>query len=302
MKRSMQSGTGDYSEDLVVRDHAAEVSEGRRFEFGANWARFLCLVDEDHIRLAEQSLRTMLAVDDLVGKRFLDVGSGSGLFSLAARRLGATVRSFDYDPKSVACTVELKRRFFPDDPEWQIEEGSALDDDYLKTLGVWDVVFSWGVLHHTGAMWQALDHVAGLVAGGGRMFIAVYNDQGRQSLMWKKVKQAYCALPQPLRPLVLAVALIRLWGPTAIRDFSKLTPGASWRNYRERGMSPWHDVVDWVGGLPFEVAKPEDIFSFCQTRGFQLDRLKTCGGGLGCNEFVFTRIKTSHDHSVLGVI
>jgi 2-polyprenyl-6-hydroxyphenyl methylase/3-demethylubiquinone-9 3-methyltransferase len=56
-----------------------------------------------------------------------------------------------------------------------------------------------------------------------------------------------------------------------------------------RGMSPWRDVVDWVGGLPFEVAKPEEIFEMFQQRGFSLDRLRTCAGGLGCNEFVFSR-------------
>lgn len=290
MKRSMQGGISDYSEELIVRDHATEVSEGQRFEFGINWERFLSLIDEDRIRLAEESLRTMLRVDDLEGKRFLDVGSGSGLFSLAARRLGATVHSFDYDPKSVACSAELKRIYFLDDPGWVLDEGSVLDQDFLRRLGQWDVVLSWGVLHHTGAMWQALSNVTSLVAQGGQLFIAIYNDQGRQSLMWEKVKRAYCASPQPFRFLVLIAALIRLWGPTTVRDLSKATPGATWRNYRDRGMSPWHDVVDWVGGLPFEVAKPEEIFNFYQARGFRLDQLKTCAGGHGCNEFVFTKL------------
>lgn len=116
---------------------------------------------------AKSSLRRMLNVESLEGKTFLDVGSGSGLFSLAARRLGAKVHSFDYDPKSVACTRELKRRYFPEDPQWTIEEGSVLDRDYLTRLGQFDVVYSWGVLHHTGAMWEALGNVAPLVAGGG---------------------------------------------------------------------------------------------------------------------------------------
>jgi 2-polyprenyl-6-hydroxyphenyl methylase/3-demethylubiquinone-9 3-methyltransferase len=52
-------------------------------------------------------------------------------------------------------------------------------------------------------------------------------------------------------------------------------------------MSPWRDVVDWVGGYPFEVAKPEAIFKFYQRRGFTMVDLNTCGGGHGCNEFVF---------------
>ena len=126
-----------------------------RFAFGANWSRFLARLTPERIRLAESSLTDWLG--DLRGRSFLDIGSGSGLFSLAARNLGARVHSFDYDPDSVACTAELRRRFHPDDPDWGVEQGSALDEPYLRSLGMFDVVYSWGVLHHTGDMWRALD-------------------------------------------------------------------------------------------------------------------------------------------------
>jgi 2-polyprenyl-3-methyl-5-hydroxy-6-metoxy-1,4-benzoquinol methylase len=172
--------------------HAQELSRGERFQFGANWARFLELLNDDRIAQAERSLRSMLGVEDLNGKTFLDVGSGSGLFSLAARRLGAKVHSFDYDPQSVACTRELKRRYFDNDAQWLVEEASALDPAYLSTLGTFDIVYSWGVLHHTGAMWQALGNVEPLVAQPGRLFIAIYNDQGRASVMWARIKRLYC--------------------------------------------------------------------------------------------------------------
>ncbi len=272
--------------------HAEEIEAGSRFAFGENWSRFLTELDDDRIRQAEQSLSDMLKVKNLRGKRFLDIGSGSGLFSLAARRLGATVHSFDYDPKSVACTGELKRRYFPDDPDWHMEQGSALDVDYLKSLGQWDVVYSWGVLHHTGNMSQALTNVSNLVCDGGNLFIAIYNDQGRASGFWLRVKKTYNRLPNGFRWLILWPAAIRLWGPTTIRDLFAGRPFHTWRNYSKgslRGMSPWRDIEDWVGGFPFEVATPERIFRYYRDRGFRLEELKTCAGGHGCNEFVFRK-------------
>ena len=267
-----------------------EIAAGERFAFGENWQRFLSILDDNRIRKAEESLRQMLEVPDLEGRSFLDVGCGSGLFSLAARRLGARVHSFDYDPQSVACVQELRRRYFTADTQWAIEEGSALDTAYLARLGRFNVVYSWGVLHHTGAMWQALDNVASLVLPGGKLFIAIYNDQGKISDRWRAIKRAYNRLPAGLRFLVTIPVLIHLnWRP-AVRDMFRLRPFETWRNAgRERGMSAWRDLIDWVGGYPFEVAKPEAIFDFYRRRGFTLVRLVTCGGSLGCNEFVLIR-------------
>ncbi|HEY3136224.1 MAG TPA: class I SAM-dependent methyltransferase [Blastocatellia bacterium] len=270
-----------------------ELRAGRRFEFGKNWRRFLALVDEDRIAMAENSLKEMLEIEDLRRKSFLDIGSGSGLYSLAARRLGARVHSFDYDPQSVACTAELKQRYYPGDLEWVVEQGSALDADYLRSLGEFDIVYSWGVLHHTGQMWQALENVEGSVGPGGKLFIAIYNDMGSQSARWRWIKRAYNSLPRGLRlPFAIGVmapseikGMIGAVMHTGLKEYV-----SSWIQPRpERGMSRWRDLIDWVGGYPYEYAKPEEVFDFYKDRGFAISRMQCGGVGLGCNQFVFIR-------------
>ena len=186
--------------------HAREVARGERFEFGGNWANFLSVLDEDRIAAAERGVQRMLQSERLDGLRFLDIGSGSGLSSLAARRLGARVHSFDYDPQSVACTNELRRRYFPGDADWIVERGSALDAGYVRALGLFDVVYSWGVLHHTGQMWDALENAVLPVAPAGKLFIAIYNDTGTQSRRWHAIKRMYNELPAIARkPFAVAV-------------------------------------------------------------------------------------------------
>jgi SAM-dependent methyltransferase len=269
-------------------------NDPQRFAFGANWLRFLKVVDETRLAEAEKSLLAIIGdAKEIAGRRFLDIGSGSGLFSLAAARLGASrIHSFDYDPQSVACTQEVKRRFAPPAAQWTVERGDCLNRDYVAALGRWDVVYSWGVLHHTGKMWEAIGNAADLVDNDGLLFIAIYNDQGRTTRFWTGVKRLYNS------GLVARAAVtsffVSYW---ALRGF--LTDVLRFRNplrrYREyrssRGMSLLHDWIDWIGGFPFEAAKPEAVFRFLQDRGFALRNLTTCGGSLGCNEFLFRRVR-----------
>lgn len=278
--------------ESTIVDASVEPSERKRFAFGANWQAFLRTVDEQRIREAERSLNEMLGASALQQRSFLDVGAGSGLFSLAAMRLGAhRVHSFDLDRASVACAQELRRRFLPDDVHWTIEQGNVLDRSYLRSLGSWDIVYSWGVLHHTGSLWRAMANVTECVGDGGSLFVAIYNDQGFRSRVWRRVKHRFNTLPKALQtPYAVAVMLPRevlSAGAHVVvgrpKDYIR-----TWTDYKlSRGMSRWHDLIDWVGGYPFEVAKPEEVCHFLHHRGFELENLMTTAGRSGCNQYVF---------------
>jgi len=276
-----------------------------RFAFGANWRRFLATIDESRVQAAVDSLQDMLGEDALAGRRFLDAGCGSGLFSLAAVRCGAQVVSFDFDPECVRCAQTLKERFADDSAAWEIRQGSVVDETFLAELGEFDVVYSWGVLHHTGRMWEAMAAVVGRVAPQGLLWIAIYNDQGIPSRLWTQVKQLYQKLPCWLRAAYVVVVAIpwAAWRvfcvklPIAIARLvlspikldASLPVAANAGKSPNRGMHWWYDLVDWIGGWPFEVATPEAVVGFYRDRRFSLVNLRTVGSRLGCNEFLFRR-------------
>ena len=234
--------------------------DGARFAFGRNWERFAVGIDEPRVKSAVAALQGLLQEESLTGKRFLDAGCGSGLSALAAVELGAEVHSFDFDPTSVKTSERLRADRGCPAERWVIEEGSVLDAAYLERLGLFDIVYSWGVLHHTGLMWTALERMADLVRPGGKLAIAIYNDQGGASRRWLAVKRLYVRSPAILQNLLIfAIGLFfetRSVGIRLVRRQNPL-PFKDWALHRQdRGMSVWHDLRDWIGGYPFEVAKP----------------------------------------------
>jgi SAM-dependent methyltransferase len=277
--------------------NGAQPVGGTAFAFGRNWRRFLAGgLSAERLQEAKISLTTFLGRESLAGLTFVDVGCGSGLFSLAACELGArAVVSFDIDPEAVACCRMLRERT-GGPAYWRVESGSVLDPVFLTQLGQFDVVYSWGVLHHTGQMWQAVANAASLVKPGGLFYLAVYNRaedfafyrDGRfgPSRFWLWEKRLYVALPGLLQAAVdgavmaLLVTGYLLTGRNPVRQIRQ--------HVRRRGMSWRVDIRDWLGGYPYEFAAVDEVFAFAKGQGFALERLKYHGGLLN-NEYLFVR-------------
>jgi len=262
-----------------------------RFAFGRNWQSFLDRLDEGRVSEAERSLQALLQRDRLDGATFLDIGSGSGLFSLAARRLGAKVHSFDADAESVACTMMLRERHGGGDADWIVQQGSVLDGEFLGRLGRFDIVHAWGVLHHTGALGDALRNAADLTAPGGTFAFALYAKTAFCPL-WAREKRWYAgATPAAQRRArAVYVALMRLYHRLRGRDFDAYVAGYMGK----RGMDFAHDVHDWLGGYPYESIAGSEVATLMTRLGFDEVRSvilpPSLGAfGSGCNEYVYRR-------------
>lgn len=261
-----------------------------RFAFGANWQDFVATsVSEETVGAAVRSLQRLLDCETLEGRTFLDIGCGSGLFSLAACALGAeSVVSFDYDPLSVAAATTLRDRAGVSPDRWRIEVGSILDQAYVQRLPRSDIVYSWGVLHHTGEMWRAIDNAVGLVKPGGLLVLAIYNNVERRlggSRMWWHIKRLYNRAPPAVRrameyAFLLQLVARHLGGLRDPRTFMRMNRG-------RRGMSLRHNIRDWLGGYPYEYATAGTVFNHMRRQhGLELAYLNT-HDGIGCNEFTF---------------
>jgi 2-polyprenyl-6-hydroxyphenyl methylase/3-demethylubiquinone-9 3-methyltransferase len=272
------------------KEFDVQVKDGERFEFGKNWEAFLKTLNEERINTSKASLLSLLGDYNLKDKTFLDIGSGSGLFSLSAKNLGAKVQSMDFDTYSVKCTKFLRDKYYSNDKSWEVKQGSVLDKTFMSSFPKFDVVYSWGVLHHTGNMNLALENATIPVKENGLLIIAIYNDEGFKSRRWLKVKKIYNSSFFG-KAAVISFYFTLFTLKSIFNDLKKLKgPFYTFRTYKKnRGMSITHDWIDWLGGLPFEVASPEYIFDFYKERGFRLEKMTTKSSS-GNNQFVFRRM------------
>ena len=235
-----------------------------RFEFGKNWQSFLSTVTRESIAHAEAGLRKLFPDDEIAGSTFLDVGCGSGLSMLAALRLGATeIQGMDLDPYSVIAAERLLAH-----ENARVFQKSILDSS-SREIGTFDIVHSWGVLHHTGAMWEALSRASDLVRPGGFLAVALYRATPLCTL-WTYEKLLYVRSPRSVRA---GIRLLYKLSFLAGKFVSGSSPTSHLRNYHSaRGMSWHHDVEDWLGGYPYESASPDEVKARLETLGFQIVR------------------------------
>jgi len=274
-------------------------SEG--YDFGSNWRSFIDhhLTDERR-QEALDSLPAFLRQSSLEGATFVDIGCGSGLFSWVAYKLGAKrIVSFDVNPNSVACCKQL-RADEGEPTNWEVLEASVLDDETIRALGEFDIVYSWGVLHHTGEMWHAIENAASLVKPGGLMWIAIYNRADGVGLysdrrvgssrFGEREKVFYNRLPkmgQRAMDYSAATGMVTAYllsGRNPIREIRQ--------HKQNRGMSWLVDIRDWLGGWPYEYASVEEIFSFVREGfGYTLENVISTNS-LRNNEYLFRRPAT----------
>ncbi len=268
----------------------SSVPEGHRFAFGENWASYAQLVTQQQIDEAVGALHRLVG-DELNGKRFLDIGCGSGLHALAALRLGAVeVVAIDLDRKSVETTRKMLETHAAG-KAWRVLERSVFDLD-ASDIGRFDVVYSWGVLHHTGDMHRALRIAATLVAPGGVFVFALYR-RTRLCRFWKLEKRWYSGAG-PFGQSVarsIFVGLFRMVFPILNkRSFRQYVENYSGR----RGMDFYHDVHDWLGGWPYESISASGVERFMgqigmrEIRSFARSRRKMGLFGSGCDEYVYS--------------
>ena len=277
------------SKDLLAQES--------HFEFGKNWASYAKLITESQIDIAVAELQRLLG-GRLDGKRFLDIGCGSGLHSLAALRLGASeVVAVDIDPDS----VETTRRVLGEHAaagSWRTLKVSVFDLD-PKALGDFDVVYSWGVLHHTGALYRAVPLAAAMVRPGGQFAFALY----RKTLfcwLWTLEKRWYAHANPGGQKAARAVylALFRVACVLRLRSYKRYAA-----EYRaQRGMDMFHDIHDWMGGWPYESIFPGQVERLMRSLGFKATRnfarpwFSVGVFGSGCDEYLYSRtVNTSAD-------
>lgn len=264
----------------------------QQFDFGENWVDFSNAVSSESFNQARQQFLELTGEVINEDKSFLDVGFGQGFNLLSATVQGMDVVGCDINPK---CAEALKinvEHFGLDgaNEKVHIHIGSILDDstislladDTLSDNGQFDIVHSWGVLHHTGNMNKAIDNAVSLVKPGGHFVVALYNKHWT-SPIWTGIKWFYCHVPSFIQKAMVHTLYGVIW-------LAKLVVTRKNPFKMQRGMNFYHDVVDWVGGYPYEYASQKEVVEMLKMHGMSLEKVIPAEVPTGCNQFVFVKL------------
>lgn len=265
----------------------------KHFSFGKNWQIFLKTLNDERVEEAKKSLINFLGGEDKIkGKSFIDIGCGSGIFSLVAYLLGAKkIVCVDVDEFSVSCAEYLKQK--KGNPKnWEIIKGSALDEKFINSLGHFDIVYSWGVLHHTGKMYEALKNVAMLVEPSGVFYLAIYNNNTQYKIegtsrFWAKAKRTYNNSNLVVKKIIELTYTAYYFIGLAMNLKNPITYIKSYSTLR--GMSFRTDIKDWLGGHPYEYATVDEITDYFEKLNFKSKKINRARS-IGCNEFLLKKI------------
>lgn len=276
----------------IIGGRNQSMTDNIQFDFGQNWDEFSKhSLTPEKVQQAVLNFSELVDSIDLENKSFLDIGFGQGLGLLTATALKAKTVGCDINPKC-GYVLDQNKKFFPQIEQVKIPViiGSILDDSVIKKIsdqspdknGNYAIVHSWGVLHHTGKMWEAINNAANLVSDKGIFIIAIYNRHW-SSLMWKFIKWFYNISPRFIKwviinffYVVIAIAKFLVTGKNPFKT--------------KRGMNFYYDVIDWVGGYPYEYASKDEIKNFVEKKGYKLIKFNKARVPTGCNEFIFEKL------------
>jgi 2-polyprenyl-6-hydroxyphenyl methylase/3-demethylubiquinone-9 3-methyltransferase len=263
----------------------------RHYSFGKNWLEYSQSINSIHVDHVTSDLSRLLNLKDLTQKSVLDIGCGSGVHDVGFYQLGCrNLTAIDYDQDCITATNQTLEKFCPGSG-YKILQGDILSSK-TQSLGKFDIVYSWGVLHHTGNLLEAICKASTLVAREGHLAIALY----RKTLMcgfWKAEKRLYSRLPRIFQRF-LELIYISFFSIALL-----FTQKTSITNYIEsysskRGMNFFADVKDWLGGYPYESISPHELRKLMSSLGFRqvysLEGNSRIGiFGSGCDEFLFQK-------------
>ena len=257
------------------------------FSFGKNWKEFIDThYSEDRVRRSQEHILNFLGVSSMKGQSFLDIGCGSGLSSAAALKSGASnIVSFDLDPIAVEATKKVWE-ISGKPKNWTVLQGSVLDDKFLSMLEPADINYSWGVLHHTGKIWEAIEKASRLTKVGGQFYISIYLTTPEVDY-WRKVKKLYNeSSDEEKRMLECWQFVDKVYLPCRLQGKDPYETVI--KNYVGRGMEYFTDLKDWLGGYPFETATVDEVIKFCTEKlGFSFKK----NAMISNPEYLFARIK-----------